>query len=272
MLAPVLPCVVCGAFTSSHCGGCDLIFCSRDCQKLIWSTHKWLCGKPTDSFVFAPLTDDEVYYLRHLSGLTRMEVPGHALWPVVLWRQKIWAGQHPKVRLAFLLATILLRLLPTGALIFSSTKGLLNRLKRPDLTSIEEPRRSLILAELHGILPRAAQKLGFDNYAPSPWSVTGAFYRRVVPLYKSPAARQRIFAVLNPLLRTLLVYFTLCARANGDNEKLHNVMTADLVRSASARCVEAVRMLPDQLPDGLDKQRILEDLAMTVFCHEEDIR
>ncbi|KAK4334111.1 Zinc finger, MYND-type protein [Rhodotorula toruloides] len=43
------PCEVCGAEATTKCSSCaqvgiDLFFCSRDCQKLVWSSHKLVCG------------------------------------------------------------------------------------------------------------------------------------------------------------------------------------------------------------------------------------
>ncbi|GAA6029637.1 hypothetical protein JCM8097_000978 [Rhodosporidiobolus ruineniae] len=53
-------CAVCTKKTTQRCGGCSsLFFCSRDCQKLVWSTHKWTC-KNGGVFAVAPLTADEV--------------------------------------------------------------------------------------------------------------------------------------------------------------------------------------------------------------------
>ncbi|BGP37653.1 hypothetical protein JCM10449v2_001570 [Rhodotorula kratochvilovae] len=52
-------CLVCARMTTKACGGCDEPFCSRECQKAIWSTHKWLCKKPKYTFSFAPLKEDE---------------------------------------------------------------------------------------------------------------------------------------------------------------------------------------------------------------------
>ncbi|CDR48892.1 RHTO0S21e01112g1_1 [Rhodotorula toruloides] len=46
---PTAPCEVCGATTTTNCSSCaqvgiDLFFCSRDCQKLVWCSHKFVCG------------------------------------------------------------------------------------------------------------------------------------------------------------------------------------------------------------------------------------
>ncbi|GAA6037249.1 hypothetical protein JCM8097_008643 [Rhodosporidiobolus ruineniae] len=62
------PCVVCFKPAVSRCAPClargiDLSFCSKECQKLVWSTHKRVCGGPSpiycNPFYHPPLTRDE---------------------------------------------------------------------------------------------------------------------------------------------------------------------------------------------------------------------
>ncbi|GAA5979644.1 hypothetical protein JCM5350_003791 [Sporobolomyces pararoseus] len=57
-------CVVCGKNTISKCSSCLaagldwMYFCSVDHQKLIWKTHKQVCGKK--NFEWPPLSQEEV--------------------------------------------------------------------------------------------------------------------------------------------------------------------------------------------------------------------
>ncbi|BGP21089.1 hypothetical protein JCM10213_008997 [Rhodosporidiobolus nylandii] len=57
-------CAVCSAKTDKRCSGCGDIsptyFCSLDCQKLIWDTHKYSCGKDPSVFVVPPLSKQEL--------------------------------------------------------------------------------------------------------------------------------------------------------------------------------------------------------------------
>ncbi|GAA5917521.1 hypothetical protein JCM6882_007944 [Rhodosporidiobolus microsporus] len=55
-------CAVCATRTSTRCSGCaeaDVFFCSREHQKLLRPTHKWLCGKDPNIFTCAPLDEKE---------------------------------------------------------------------------------------------------------------------------------------------------------------------------------------------------------------------
>ncbi|BGP21066.1 hypothetical protein JCM10213_007584 [Rhodosporidiobolus nylandii] len=57
-------CAVCGTRTDQRCSGCKgdspLFFCSREHQKLLWRTHKVLCGRDPDYFFLPPLNEAEL--------------------------------------------------------------------------------------------------------------------------------------------------------------------------------------------------------------------
>ncbi|GAA5988353.1 hypothetical protein JCM5350_004411 [Sporobolomyces pararoseus] len=54
-------CSVCENQTTKVCSNCkEMYFCSQRCQKLIWPTHKFLCGKLDRlTFSFPPLSKEE---------------------------------------------------------------------------------------------------------------------------------------------------------------------------------------------------------------------
>ncbi|GAA5909805.1 hypothetical protein JCM6882_002680 [Rhodosporidiobolus microsporus] len=57
-------CCVCGEGTATRCGSCaeagfDLFFCSKEHQKLIWPSHKRVCGPRSNPFVWPELTQEE---------------------------------------------------------------------------------------------------------------------------------------------------------------------------------------------------------------------
>ncbi|GAA5928453.1 hypothetical protein JCM10213_005739 [Rhodosporidiobolus nylandii] len=60
------PCCVCGTMTANRCsacadqGGFRLFFCSREHQKLIWPSHKRVCGAASNPFLPPALTPDEL--------------------------------------------------------------------------------------------------------------------------------------------------------------------------------------------------------------------
>ncbi|GAA5937461.1 hypothetical protein JCM10213_007243 [Rhodosporidiobolus nylandii] len=62
-------CAVCEKQTDQRCGGCASdftcsFFCSRECQKLIWHTHKVIC-KAGGAFTVPPLSPEEVAAVTH---------------------------------------------------------------------------------------------------------------------------------------------------------------------------------------------------------------
>ncbi|GAA6007741.1 hypothetical protein JCM10207_004858 [Rhodosporidiobolus poonsookiae] len=62
---PTGKCCVCGETTTTTCGAClhagtNLFFCSRDHQKLVWKTHKAVCGARSNPFTLPPLSKDEM--------------------------------------------------------------------------------------------------------------------------------------------------------------------------------------------------------------------
>ncbi|GAA5887051.1 hypothetical protein JCM6882_009431 [Rhodosporidiobolus microsporus] len=54
-------CSVCDVRTVNRCSACkEAFFCSKECQKLVWATHKWWCGKDTGLFLLPPLDETEL--------------------------------------------------------------------------------------------------------------------------------------------------------------------------------------------------------------------
>ncbi|GAA5893917.1 hypothetical protein JCM6882_003127 [Rhodosporidiobolus microsporus] len=65
-------CAICAAPTSKLCGRCERVFfCSADHQKLLWPSHKWLCGKDLSTFSFPPLNAVETETIQRLYRLYR---------------------------------------------------------------------------------------------------------------------------------------------------------------------------------------------------------
>ncbi|GJN88926.1 hypothetical protein Rhopal_001897-T1 [Rhodotorula paludigena] len=61
-----LGCIVCAGSTTNRCSSCakagiDILFCSSDCQKLVWPVHKTVCGvDKANPFRWPDLKPDEV--------------------------------------------------------------------------------------------------------------------------------------------------------------------------------------------------------------------
>ncbi|GAA5975931.1 hypothetical protein JCM5350_000782 [Sporobolomyces pararoseus] len=67
------PCVVCGKLSTDRCGDCAangskwFYFCSRDHQKLVWSTHKRVCGKRSSPFRWPGFSQSELDRILEIS-------------------------------------------------------------------------------------------------------------------------------------------------------------------------------------------------------------
>ncbi|GAA5893848.1 hypothetical protein JCM6882_003110 [Rhodosporidiobolus microsporus] len=72
-------CAVCAATTSSRCSACGVkFFCSREHQKLLWPTHKWLCDKEPSTFVFPPLAATELAAVERIYAKYKAGKPDEA--------------------------------------------------------------------------------------------------------------------------------------------------------------------------------------------------
>ncbi|GAA5824673.1 hypothetical protein JCM5353_000799 [Sporobolomyces roseus] len=98
--SPLGECVVCGKESSTRCSKCAkggvewMYFCSTEHQKLIWNTHKRVCGA---SFSWPALTLKEKKEMIDLSTKTYMEPKGPTTWlaevgPLIIAHQHLGAG------------------------------------------------------------------------------------------------------------------------------------------------------------------------------------
>ncbi|GAA5898086.1 hypothetical protein JCM5296_001988 [Sporobolomyces johnsonii] len=71
MASPSLhDCAICDNKTTKRCGGCRLVyFCSRECQELLWPTHKVQCGRDPTRFHLPALEQDEARALAQIQHL-----------------------------------------------------------------------------------------------------------------------------------------------------------------------------------------------------------
>ncbi|GAA5964741.1 hypothetical protein JCM3765_002539, partial [Sporobolomyces pararoseus] len=66
-------CVVCGKAATDRCGDCAangskwFYFCSREHQKLVWSTHKRVCGKRSSPFRWPGFSQSELDRISEVS-------------------------------------------------------------------------------------------------------------------------------------------------------------------------------------------------------------
>ncbi|GAA5855929.1 hypothetical protein JCM5353_002317 [Sporobolomyces roseus] len=60
-------CTVCDNQTTLACSTCQTtFFCSTGCQRPMWASHQFTCGKSESSFIVPPLSAMEVGLLRTL--------------------------------------------------------------------------------------------------------------------------------------------------------------------------------------------------------------
>ncbi|GAA5893868.1 hypothetical protein JCM6882_003115 [Rhodosporidiobolus microsporus] len=143
-------CAVCAATTSSRCSACKVnlkFFCSREHQKLLWPTHKWLCDKDPSILVLPPFTDSELaaiegFYAAYKAGRAREDAR-------VLFESLEEAGLED----------------PLGYI-----KGI-NIYPNPD---VREPLRSYTLLELYLLLAPSLPNLPTSTPG-SPWITCSAF-------------------------------------------------------------------------------------------------
>ncbi|BGP45759.1 hypothetical protein JCM10450v2_001589 [Rhodotorula kratochvilovae] len=179
-------CLVCATKTTKACGDCGEPFCSPECQKAIWSTHKWLCKKPKYTFSFAPLDEEEraaalemlkspdVRQLKSLSEVDIADEDG--------WRE-------------------------------GNFENLIKQLADPDC-AIPEPKCSTLLIEIHHMLRFDDHCLPHDIDS-SPWKhVAEEWYTGKRGAFMTPGPpmselRPSHLTILNRFHRFLLVFWTL---------------------------------------------------------------
>ncbi|GAA5893913.1 hypothetical protein JCM6882_003126 [Rhodosporidiobolus microsporus] len=189
-------CAVCEKKTASVCSGCKTtFFCSREHQKLVYSTHKHLCSGPPDACYFPPLTADDCDALRGKEQSTFVSdgEGKERVTPLELFRRKGWW---------------------TGTF-----EDLLSDLSS-ESSPIEEPRRSRLLAHLTFFRGYTAGKSQRELYS-DPWYNLGVFYR-FVPLDSQwaedlvpydPTAPEDPFQSFNTVYRQFLIFSTILSRA-----------------------------------------------------------
>ncbi|GAA6027753.1 hypothetical protein JCM8097_008017 [Rhodosporidiobolus ruineniae] len=83
-MSPSARCCVCGTESTTRCEACGkaghtLLFCSRECQKLVWKYHKRVCGKK--DFEQPLLTKAEAAEMKHFKDIAAhvwLGAPGRA--------------------------------------------------------------------------------------------------------------------------------------------------------------------------------------------------
>ncbi|GAA5893931.1 hypothetical protein JCM6882_003131 [Rhodosporidiobolus microsporus] len=228
-------CAVCEEKTASVCSGCKTtFFCSREHQKLVYSTHKHLCKGPPDACYLPPLTVEEVAALS----------PGH----------------QGEVNQEAILQSVRRNGWWTGTL-----EDLLRDLSSTSST-LEEPRRSRLLASLHQHLlpPPSASWLEFRKM---PWTSFATFQRTILDPQPSlmsilePDKRmgEDPFRRFSTIYRQYLILTTLRARA------VQQPPPAALTRRILNLAKERVRKLVDEvdLPPGqLQKAKFFLDILL----------
>ncbi|BGP37673.1 Ankyrin repeat and MYND domain-containing protein 2 [Rhodotorula kratochvilovae] len=223
-------CAVCPNKTTKTCGACKAVFfCSPSCQKAIWSTHKWTCGKPLDSFSQAPLTKDEA---AQLMKLHRMDGEGDErpwCWYNILRNDGLWDG--PAQDLVDVL-----------------------QLRR---CSIPEPERSVILSDLRNSLFRAGCEYGLlPAFVVTPWVTVGKLHRaawRWGP--HLPAGRdglRTMTRVWSNALHQYLILNTLRTLRESSSlpPGLHSGVEELALARTWATSTQLVRDLPDERTEG----------------------
>ncbi|GAA6055863.1 hypothetical protein JCM3770_001526 [Rhodotorula araucariae] len=192
-------CAVCDSPSSQRCGPCatagfDLFFCSPEHQKLVWKTHRQVCGTASSPFLPPDPSAEEDEMLRAVKPTAKtfpsLRHRDDKKAATVLWNlQYVEQGTPTKIEAAKLERVVLF-----GAFGFPGTTQCQPRLKQAVLLQA--------YAKLYQLVPASAR---LHTAALGPMHHTAALYtamRLIHPDFTDPEANYR-------LLHALLILFTL---------------------------------------------------------------
>ncbi|BGP14258.1 hypothetical protein JCM10213_005851 [Rhodosporidiobolus nylandii] len=164
MPSPSEPCAICEKETSMMCSACEEVYlCSRECQKKLWSFHRWLCGKPLSPFTMAPLSQVEANYLAQIAEMPYIGLDFRLVtWVEILKALQLWPDESTAVQ------------------------SLLDDLQS-SACSIAEPRRSVLLQTLRYTLTCTKSKAP-PIIAAGPWAYLSALVNNLAQKYSMSAS------------------------------------------------------------------------------------
>ncbi|GAA6000208.1 hypothetical protein JCM10207_007906 [Rhodosporidiobolus poonsookiae] len=82
-MSPAYKCIVCGTGTDKQCAPCaaagvSIPFCGPEHQRVIWKTHKAVCGPESNPFRHPPLTAEEVSAAKDLGRIYHRTTDGRS--------------------------------------------------------------------------------------------------------------------------------------------------------------------------------------------------
>ncbi|BGP47022.1 hypothetical protein JCM10450v2_002874 [Rhodotorula kratochvilovae] len=218
-------CAVCPRETTKMCSGCKSVaFCSRECQKVLWPTHKVLCKRDPDVFYLPPL--DEALVTQFLALRDKpfqgANITFEQMWGRQLGVQKEWT---------FILDQL-----------------------RYDHDVADDPSRNLLslfaLVHLHQygrgekLFAPLNQEPYFQAVARLHKAVTGFLNESLAPMFGRYTRLNDPFRLLNAFLRALLVEGTMLARYPDDGSLPPDVY--DVLRHALVN--ERARAILERMP------------------------
>ncbi|GAA5891021.1 hypothetical protein JCM8208_003137 [Rhodotorula glutinis] len=245
-------CAVCSNEGTQQCSTCHAVrFCSERCSRILWATHKFLCGRDVDTFYLPPLTPDEIEALDKVKGTPAL-VPGLHGQSLVAF---ITSG-YPAPLSDFLWTTFWQRLTAPA-----------------NDDPYEENKRLENVALAYDALGHAADRELFAGNPPlrrSPWHLFAKSCMAFHPEYCTAVAKMSgvtpgqasfdratqlgSFTVLNALFRQQLVHATISCQAYNHPSLITEDESLALVQAGRRR---AIRLLQaSDLPDVV-KQRLV---------------
>ncbi|GAA6000960.1 zinc finger MYND domain-containing protein [Rhodotorula paludigena] len=231
-------CLVCSKATKQKCSKCGEPFCSTECQKALWPTHKWLCDKPKYIFTLAPLSQLELKQAKAVVSSTENKMI-EAMKDVDIAESDGWRE--------------------------GNYENFINDLADP-ACEISEPSRSTMIYEMHQLVRVGwlAKVVPDDSEKPiSPWNdlcVTWGLFKHPVPEEgQAPADATgwdslgpSHFTLYNAFHRRMLVFWTLKhlqrqGKALPPTVELHQLNQLSEVRTMAACQAAANRKLAAQV-------------------------
>ncbi|GAA6037323.1 hypothetical protein JCM8097_008511 [Rhodosporidiobolus ruineniae] len=228
-------CGACGTTTSKACGGCGKHFvCCRAHQKLLWPTHRWLCGKDETVFTFPTFTPEQLQELKSYKKLGYLSKKSGAMTYTLL--DHVHVGEYLDFRDGWEKLFKIISTDPEKELITPSW------------------RRTWILACAHVHLAHYSSKAAGIDLPTAPWFVVGMFCHDLRGAVPAGSHFNDVWRLFNDILRNFLSLASITDACRWATLSDTHIM--ELHSISSARFVRAI----DHMPTTPEKRAVLRKM------------